>query len=90
MSHVNGVVKSVLSRYPNATWLDSNPSLAGTEEGFRQFRADEKGRLIKMRAEDGIHLTDDGALFLVAPIARWMTQAGARRAGAPVQAVTSM
>ncbi len=90
MTHVNGVVKSVLSRYPNATWLDSNPSLGITEEGFQQFHADEKGRLIKIRSEDGIHLTDDGALFLVAPIARWMTQAGARRAAPPVQAVTSM
>lgn len=90
MTHMNQLVKSVLIRYPNATWLDSNPSLAGTEEGFRQFRADEKGQIIKMRSEDGIHLTDDGALFLVSPIARWMTQAGARRPPSAVQAATSM
>lgn len=76
MAHLNELLKSTLARYPNTTWLDPTPAMAGPEgPGFQQFRAQRNGKMVKLRADDGIHLTDDGALFLLPPIRHWMAQA---------------
>ncbi|MES2742096.1 MAG: DUF459 domain-containing protein [Pseudomonadota bacterium] len=82
MGHLNALLKTTLARYPNTTWLDPQAAMAGSprRHGFQQFRAQQGGKLVKVRADDGIHLTDDGALYLLDPIRTWM--AGAVDAGA--------
>lgn len=75
MQHMNALVHAELARRTNTTWLDPNPMLGYTDEVFTQYRANERGKLVKMRADDGIHMTDDGALFLLPPIREWLVSA---------------
>lgn len=83
IAHVNVLLKTTLARYPNTTWLDPDPRLGDTpNKGFQQFRANPQGKPIKMRADDGIHLTDDGAMYLLDPIRVWMARAVERNAPA--------
>lgn len=79
MQHMNQVIQAEIAGRPNVTWLDPNPSL-GYAKGFEQYRANARGKLIKLRADDGIHMTDDGAAYLLPAIREWMESV------APVQA----
>ena len=76
MGHLNALLKTTLAGYPNTTWLDPHAAMTGPrQQGFQQFRAQQGGKLVKVRADDGIHLTDDGALYLLDPIRTWMVGA---------------
>ncbi len=82
IAHVNMLIKAMLQRYPNTTWLDSNSKLIEPTlgQGFKQYRADSQGKMVKIRANDGIHLTDDGAMYLLDPIRSWITVAMGQKA----------
>lgn len=81
IAHMNELIKTTLQRYPNTTWLDPAVRLADAEnKGFQQFRTNAQGKLIKIRADDGIHLTDDGAAYLLDPIQGWFARAVAASA----------
>jgi hypothetical protein len=94
MAHLNGLIKATLERYPNTTWIDPAPRLS--EAGsFQQFRTNAQGRLVKIRADDGIHLTDDGAAYLLDPIQAWFSRAVAAEVSmklskAPVRALAAV
>ena len=75
MDQINAVARATVAQYPGVTWLDVSTALGYAQDGFHQFRADERGRLIKLRADDGIHLTDDGAAYLLPPIRDWLARA---------------
>lgn len=76
MTHLNDLLKTTLAAYPNTTWLDARAAMAGPDgQAFQQFRAQHNGKLVKLRADDGIHLTDDGALYLLPPIRNWVAHA---------------
>jgi uncharacterized protein len=91
MQHMNQLIQAEIAGRPNVTWLDPNPAL-GYSRRFEQYRANARGKLIKMRADDGIHMTDDGAAYLLPAIREWLATAaqsgseGAARSGviAPV------
>lgn len=72
MAHMNALIQAGIAAYPQITWLDSNGPLGYTGRGFQQFKANDKGKLIKLRSDDGIHLTDEGALFLMPSISQWV------------------
>lgn len=74
MQHMNALVQDVLTNYPSVTWLDPNPVLSSESQNFTQFRSNERGKLIKLRADDGIHMTDEGAAFLLPGIRAWLEQ----------------
>jgi len=74
MRHMNELARSVLAAYPQVSWLDPNPALGYADGVFAQYRAGERGRLVKMRADDGIHMTDDGALYLLPQIRAWLAR----------------
>lgn len=74
MQHMNALVQEVLKDYPGVTWLDPNPVLSSESRNFMQFRSNEHGKLIKLRADDGIHMTDEGAAFLLPGIRAWLAQ----------------
>ncbi len=82
MDQINAVARDTVAQYPGVTWLDVSTALGYTKDGFHQFRADERGRLIKLRADDGIHLTDDGAAYLLPPIRDWLARAATASAAA--------
>jgi len=44
--------------------LDANTVLADEDGRFRPFIKDSKGKLVSLRQNDGIHVTDAGARLL--------------------------
>lgn len=72
MSRMNELTRAVLSRYPTATWLDPNPSLGYASGTYEQYLRTERGRLVRLRGDDGIHVTDDGGLLLLPPVRSWL------------------
>lgn len=71
IQHLNQLIQAEVTRLPNVTWMDPNPAL-GYARGFEQYRPNAHGRLIKLRADDGIHMTDDGAAYLLPSIHEWL------------------
>ena len=88
MAHLNSLVKTTLAAYPNSSWLDPRAVMDPHGTGFQQFRTSQDGKVVKLREDDGIHLTDDGAVDLLEPIQHWVT-ANQRRAMAPVSGVAT-
>lgn len=78
MRHMNELVRTELQRYPAVTWLDPNPALGYADEVFAQYRPGERGKLVKLRADDGIHMTDEGAGYLLGPIREWIVRMSAQ------------
>ena len=72
MATVNALVKEVLTEFPHITWIDPNPYIAGEDGSFQQYLRDQRGKLVRLRADDGIHLSEDGAAYLVPAITGWM------------------
>ena len=53
---INEIVSSQARKRPRrVTYLDTYFFFAGPDGGFAQYIADPSGRLVKMRAEDGVH-----------------------------------
>ncbi|PAS95222.1 MAG: hypothetical protein CGU28_12935 [Candidatus Dactylopiibacterium carminicum] len=75
MAHMNALVQQALQAHPSVQWLDPNPALGYVDNAFAQYRANARGKLVKLRADDGIHMTDEGAGFLVEPIRDWIETA---------------
>ena len=75
MASVNLLVKEVLTEFPQITWVDPNPYIAGSGGSFEQYRQDQRGKLVRLRADDGIHLSEDGAAYLLPAISSWMQKA---------------
>ncbi|MDQ7990333.1 MAG: DUF459 domain-containing protein [Candidatus Dactylopiibacterium sp.] len=73
MTHMNALVRDVLKAYPTVSWMDPNPALGYADTAFAQYRADARGKMIKLRADDGIHMTDEGAAFLLPGIRNWLS-----------------
>lgn len=72
MIHMNQLARDVIKDYPNATWLDPNPALGYSDNTYGQYRPNAHGKLVRLRADDGIHLTDDGATYLLPAIHTWL------------------
>ncbi len=75
MASVNSLVKEVLTEFPQIVWIDPNPYIAGEGGSFQQYLRDQRGKLVRLRADDGIHLSEDGAAYLVPAISGWMQRA---------------
>lgn len=53
---INAIVQSEAARRPGrVAYLDTYFFFAGDDGGFAQYVRDSSGRLVKMRAEDGVH-----------------------------------
>ena len=72
MLAVSVLTKSVVTEYPQATWLDPNIFINDASAGYTQFRLNQKGHMTHIRGDDGIHLSDDGAAYLVPAILNWL------------------
>lgn len=72
MALINILVKEVLAEFPQITWMDPNPYIAGSGGSFEQYRQDQSGNLVRLRADDGIHLSEEGAAYLLPAIYIWM------------------
>jgi hypothetical protein len=72
----------VVSQSPQATWW--NPvSYVGDEAGnFREFVTQSDGQTMRIRASDGIHLSDEGAGLLTAVLMPWLDPPAPAASGA--------
>ena len=78
MIFINMIVRRILADYPQVTWIDPNPFLTDASGSFEQFRQNQKGKMIRMRADDGIHLSDEGAAYIVPAINEWLASGVAK------------
>lgn len=72
MMAISELTKSVVTEYPQATWLDPNMFINDAGAGYTQFRLNQKGHMTRLRGDDGIHLSDEGAAYLVPSIFNWL------------------
>jgi uncharacterized protein len=53
---INAIVQKEAERWPGrVTYVDTYFFFAGDDGGFAQYVTDDAGRLVKMRADDGVH-----------------------------------
>ena len=53
---INAIVESEAAKRPRrVSYLDTYFSFAGADGGFAQYVSDPSGKLVKMRADDGVH-----------------------------------
>jgi hypothetical protein len=83
---INRIAYTVVSQSPQATWW--NPvSYVGDPAGkFREFADLGNGKTMRLRAADGIHLSDEGAGLLTAVLMKWLDPPPPAASGA-VQAI---
>jgi uncharacterized protein len=69
---INRIAYTVVSQSPDATWW--NPvSYVGDDHGnFREFETQADGKTMRLRATDGIHLSDEGAGLLTSVLMKWL------------------
>ena len=72
MASINELMIEVLAEFPQVAWIDPNPYIAGSNGNFEQYRQNQLGKLIRLRADDGIHFSEGGATYLLAAISAWM------------------
>lgn len=81
IAEINRIAYDVVSRNPQATWWNPQ-SLIGDQSGqYREFGIMPDGQAARLRAADGIHLSDPGAMLLVPSLLQWLN--------APSQVVTA-
>jgi hypothetical protein len=61
---VNAVAIGVVAKHKEATYVDARKLFSDTDGKFAMNLPDETGKVVTMRAGDGVHLTTDGGDFL--------------------------
>jgi hypothetical protein len=69
---INRIVYTVVSQDPRATWWNSAPYVADEAGGFREFASLPNGKTMRLRAEDGIHFSDEGAGLMSSVLMKWL------------------
>jgi len=69
---INRIAYTVVSQSPSAVWWNSG-SYVGDEAGkYREFLTLANGKTMRIRASDGIHLSDEGAGLLTPVLLKWL------------------
>lgn len=68
---VNAIVRAGFEGTPNLLWVDSNPLLA-PGDSYVEYLQDRNNRLVQIRADDGIHFTNAGALRIARGVLKRM------------------
>jgi hypothetical protein len=63
---------SAASQNPHATWWNPVAAIGDDSGNFREFEALANGRSMRIRAADGIHLSDEGAGLLTSTLIPWL------------------
>jgi hypothetical protein len=61
---VNEVAQQVIAKHPKVVYVDAHKLFSDTDGKYAQNLPDETGKLVTMRAGDGVHLTVDGGDYL--------------------------
>jgi hypothetical protein len=69
---INRVTYTVVSRTPQASWWNPLPHVGDESGRYREFQTTPDGRTTRLRAPDGIHLSDEGAMLLSSALINWL------------------
>jgi hypothetical protein len=69
---INRIAYSVVSGTPKAIWWNPLPYIGDESGRYREFQTTQDGRTVRLRAPDGIHLSDDGAALLSSALINWL------------------
>lgn len=61
--HINSVIKQQMARNSGCTYIDTRNALSDAKGAFITFASTENGR-VRLRADDGVHVTSTGASLL--------------------------
>lgn len=72
MMEINRIAYRVVSRHPRASWWNTSPYLADADGQYREYAQAADGGPLRIRAGDGIHLSDEGAGLLTPTLLAWL------------------
>lgn len=75
---INRIAYAVVSKNPQATWWNPQPLIGDASGGYREFQTASDGKTTRLRAADGIHLSDEGATLLTPVLIQWLNAAPAQ------------
>ena len=82
---LNRIFFSVVSENPNAVWWNPAPYIGDDTGQYREFATQADGKVNRLRATDGIHMSNEGAELLSPSLMNWLN---ATPAAATASAVT--
>jgi len=71
-AEINRIAYTVVSQNPLTTWWNPQPYIGDEAGGFRELETSANGKTTRIRAADGIHLSDEGAALLVPSLIDWL------------------
>jgi hypothetical protein len=71
MAVVNRIAYSVVSASPQAVWFSTSALLGDANGSYEEFGR-VHGSTVRLRAEDGVHWSDDGASLVTAQLMAWL------------------
>jgi uncharacterized protein len=74
-AEINRIAYTVVSQNALATWWNPQPYIGDEAGGFRELETAPDGKTTRIRAADGIHLSDEGAALLAPPLIDWLNPA---------------
>jgi lysophospholipase L1-like esterase len=69
---INRIAYTVVSQYPQASWWNPQQLIADNAGAYREFATLANGKTTRIRAVDGIHLSDEGAALLTPTLMNWL------------------
>lgn len=72
---INGVIADLCLRNQDCTYIDTWDALADDRGRFTKFMADSSGEKVRVRADDGVHLTRFGSKIIAGRTLKKMTTA---------------
>jgi hypothetical protein len=74
-AEINRIAYTVVSQNPLATWWNPQSLIADVADNFRELETAADGKTTRIRAADGIHLSDEGAALLTPALIGWLNAA---------------
>ena len=69
---LNRIAYTVISQDPQASWWNAASFVADASGSYQEFAELPNGSLVRLRAPDGIHLTEEGASAMTAVLMKWL------------------
>lgn len=72
MNLINRLAYDTVSQREHVTWWNAGTLIADPQGQFREYAQRPDGSSVRLRAGDGIHLSEDGAGLLAPPLLAWL------------------
>jgi uncharacterized protein len=72
---INRICLGVVAANPNAVWWNPAPFIGNEKGEYREFAEQPDGKVQRLRAADGIHMSLEGAELLSPPLMSWLNAA---------------